>query len=116
MFEITSRDGITEILIRGELDIAAGPPLRYVVDGALKAGARRIVLNLIELAFIDIRGAEAIVSCTELAGHAGASLRVSQPSASTQTVLEFVGAADLMADADNAGQDRSAPEARRAWE
>ena len=49
--EVDTSDGVTLIVLRGELDMAATDPVREAVDGA--AGARGVAIDLAEVTFID---------------------------------------------------------------
>jgi anti-sigma B factor antagonist len=76
---------------RGELDIATVPRLRERLDAAIDAGAKRLVLDLTDVAFMDSVAMAAIIHARTRLGDAG-RLAVVIPSGSyPRLVLEIAG-------------------------
>lgn len=69
------RDRVT-IRITGELDLVQAPRLHEAIDTVVTAGARQVVLDLTDLAFIDSSAVDTIVTCLRLMRPLGCDLGV----------------------------------------
>jgi anti-sigma B factor antagonist len=72
---------LVELFLNGELDVAAIEVLREALDCELARGARRVVVDLADLEFIDAAGiAELMAGCRRTTDHRGQfCIRLPQP-------------------------------------
>lgn len=93
MFQATIIERLprTIISIEGELDIASTPQLLAIVGGVLDAGSTSIVLDMVDLTFIDSTGLSCVASLADQARSSGAALEVRSPSELTAQVLAVTG-------------------------
>jgi len=78
--EDTVVDDVAVIAMGGELDYGASPQLREHIFGQIKAGRRRLVLDLSDVTFIDSTAIGVIVGAvTRLRSSGGGSLAVVCP-------------------------------------
>jgi anti-sigma B factor antagonist len=83
--------GALVLIAAGELDLATAPVLRNRLDAAVDACAKRVVLDLTAVSFIDSVAMAAIIHARTRLGDAG-RLAVVIPSGSyTRLVLEIAG-------------------------
>lgn len=72
-----TRDDVVVLVAGGEIDYAASPQLRECVDGHIKAGRRRLMLDLSAATFIDSTAIGVLVgSATRLREIGGGSLAI----------------------------------------
>ncbi len=77
----TESRGVHILSLTGELALGKGDTeLPVAVRAAIEAGARRIVLSLVRLGWMDSSGVGAIVACGEIAAEAGAIVRLAVPA------------------------------------
>jgi anti-anti-sigma factor len=89
-------DSSVRIGLRGELDVADAPTLAAVLTSAIDNGVRRLVLDLVELAFIDAAGIGVIVRAHNRLTTLGGVLTVRSPSPMLRRILDLTGLADLV--------------------
>ena len=98
-FEIREHDagGVHVVAMLGELDLATAPPLAVCIDGARRAGARRLVVDLTAAEFCDSTGLRALVGCRRevVAGGGRMALAVLEDSAVAR-MFALAGAHELM--------------------
>lgn len=87
----TGPEGLLEIAGRGRLNMVAAPRLREVVADAVAEGARRVVINLAEVDFMDSSGLGALIGGLKTARQAGGDLRIAQVQPQVMMVLELTG-------------------------
>jgi anti-anti-sigma factor len=80
------------VRVGGELDIATTPHLERTLNAASQA--RLVVLDLRELAFIDLCGMRAIVSASSRARRAGRRLVLVRVPSSVDRILTLAGYSD----------------------
>ncbi|WP_077490875.1 STAS domain-containing protein [Sinomonas mesophila] len=89
-----------ELKIRGDYAILAGPArlnmvsapkLRTAVAEALRAGHRRLVLDLVATEFMDSTGLGALVACLREARETGGDFRIANAGTQVQMVFELAG-------------------------
>jgi anti-sigma B factor antagonist len=73
----------------GRLDMVAAPRLRSLVSDTVKAGRRRIVVDLGDTEFMDSSGLGALIAGLKTARQAGGDLRIACPTAQVATVLKL---------------------------
>jgi anti-sigma B factor antagonist len=87
--DVQHRDGVAIVLPRGELDIATADRLRSAVDGL--NGARRLVLDLRGLSFIDSSGLRLLVEIHRRARRDGLDLSLVAPPAPADRAIQLSG-------------------------
>jgi anti-anti-sigma factor len=92
-WEDTERCTLTPV---GELDIASVPRLEQAVADALGRGARRLVLDLSELSFVDSSGLRAFLVLKERADAEAWGLTLARPSEQVRTIFEITDAAKAL--------------------
>ncbi len=86
-----ARDRFTVLHLRGEFDTYYCPLLQEEVDGLLRAGETRVVLNLRLVKFINSTALGAILKASKALKKAGGGLALSKPSAFVRDIIEKVG-------------------------
>jgi anti-anti-sigma factor len=109
----TLRDGVLEIVLRGEVDVDTAHEVRDVFATALAQGRpSRIELNLRRVSFIDSVGISALVAGFQTAEVSGVKLVVTEPSRFVHRQLWVTGLLGLFGAPDPyLGGDIDAPEA-----
>jgi anti-anti-sigma factor len=98
-FSVKSRvgDGSLEVVVSGDLDMAAAFRLESGLDRLLAEGdVRGLVLDLAEVGFVDSAGLGALLSIRERAQQLGIGLEVSRASDPVQRVLDLTGSSELL--------------------
>jgi anti-sigma B factor antagonist len=85
-------DEVTVITVSGELDLATVPALRGALLGAVDRRARRLVLDLSGVTFIDSVGVGAVLHAKRRIGSNGAFVVVLAEDSYAQVIFEVVGA------------------------
>jgi anti-sigma B factor antagonist len=96
------------LLLRGELDIASAPSLEGMFQELCQGGARELVLDLSQLAFMDSTGLNAILRCRKLSGEHDCKLGLVPGPRSVQRVFELTHVLDRL-------PFRDPGEAQPAW-
>src|SRR5215210_5074870 len=80
-FEIREHDadGVHVIALRGELDLATAPRLCVRIDGARRAGARRVLVDLTATEFCDSTGLRALIGSRQELAVQGGRMAVTAP-------------------------------------
>jgi anti-anti-sigma factor len=79
-------DGVVQLALHGELDLATIEPVRVAVSRAVAAGARHVVFDLREVTFVD-SSALALFSQTALE----VEVTIEQPSNLIRRTIEITG-------------------------
>ena len=82
-------DGIAAVRGVGRLNMVSAPALRETVAVALAAGRTRIVIDLSGVDFVDSSGLGALIGCLKSARQLGGDLRIAQPTAQVEMVLQL---------------------------
>ena len=82
-------DGIAAVRGVGRLNMVSAPALRETVAVALAAGRTRIVIDLSGVDFVDSSGLGALIGCLKSARQVGGDLRIAQPTAQVEMVLQL---------------------------
>ncbi len=77
--------------LHGELDLGTAPELRAKIARLCEDGAREIVLDLHELAFIDSTGLRVILESSELCEREGCDFSLSRVQPPAQRLFELTG-------------------------
>ena len=99
-FEIREHDegGVHVIAMRGELDLATAPRLAVRIDGARRAGARRLLVDLTTADFCDSTGLRALVGCRqEAVAHGGRMAVAVLEDSAVGRMFTLAGAHELLA-------------------
>lgn len=91
------------ITLVGELDIATRPQLEEEVQALLSGGARRVVIDLGELSFIDSSGLGLLVVLSEQASADGWTLGLTRAFGQVLSVLRLTGADEYLPLLEEAG-------------
>jgi anti-anti-sigma factor len=83
-------DGARVVVADGEIDLETSPKLGDVLSDALADGARRVVLDLRAVTFIDSTGISLLLTSAEQARRDGIELCIA-PSALVRRVLGIAG-------------------------
>jgi anti-anti-sigma factor len=86
---IDSRNGVTNIALTGELDIASVPVLESLLTAADQDGARAIVVDLRDLSFVDSSGLHALVRAYRRSEQGGRPLLLVGATPSTRRLCEM---------------------------
>lgn len=95
-FEVASEAVAPEVTVltpAEELDLASVPHLEAAVSEALRSGARHLVLDLSQLAFLDSSGLRLFLVLCERSRSEGWQLTLTRPSEPVRTLFEITGAA-----------------------
>ena len=90
--EITVDDlgeGRATVRPEGRLDLVTARDLRRYIDGAVEAGSRNVVVDLVGVSFIDSSGLGALIGGLKRARQAGGELRIAAPGNQVRMVLEL---------------------------
>jgi anti-anti-sigma factor len=79
------------LAIAGELDLASALKLERAVGAALAAGARRLILDLRRLEFIDAAGLHSVVEAREACRKQGCEFALVPGPRQVQRVFELTG-------------------------
>jgi anti-sigma B factor antagonist len=85
--------GYRVVRLRGNLDIASAPCLRYQLRRLAEDGAHEVRVELGELKFIDGRGLATLVGGMKRRRHHGGDLVLASPMPSTRRLLDITGLA-----------------------
>lgn len=88
-FTTEHRHGYTVVGLTGRLDLAEAPEVRETVAEVIAGGARRVVLDLGGVRFMDSSGLGALIGCLKFARRAGGDLRIARVAPRVQLVLEL---------------------------
>ena len=83
-------DGV-EVRLIGELDSSNAASLEAVLGGLVRAGHRRITVDLAELRFLGCTGLSVFVLAHDAACAAGAEVHFTRPSPMTTRILRITG-------------------------
>lgn len=90
-------DGSLEVVVAGDLDMAAAFRLESGLDRLLAGGdVRALVLDLAEVGFVDSAGLGALLSIRERAYQLGIGLEVSRASDPVRRLLGLTGSSELL--------------------
>ncbi|BAL88372.1 hypothetical protein AMIS_31520 [Actinoplanes missouriensis 431] len=97
--KITSQyaDGVTRLLVSGELDMSTAPDLHDHVAAAL-AGAepRTLVIDAVDLDFCDSSGIQALVQTHRRVTQRGIAFRLTNAHGVTRRTLQLTGVLDVL--------------------
>jgi anti-anti-sigma factor len=80
------------LTLSGELDLATVPRAEEAVASVLARGARRVVVDLSGLAFVDSSGLRMFITLNERTANEGWTLGLIRPAPPSLSVFEITGA------------------------
>lgn len=86
---ILHEEGAYVVSLRGELDLSGSPDLEAVLLEAEQSGARRILVDLGELTYIDSTGLGILVRAAARSSSNGNRLRITSPRDQVASVLRL---------------------------
>jgi anti-sigma B factor antagonist len=84
-------DGSVVLTIAGELDIATVPVVRDRLTALTEAGARRVVVDLRDVSFMDSTGLAAFIHAKMRLGDEGSLTLVMEPDSYARLIFEVAG-------------------------
>jgi anti-sigma B factor antagonist len=84
-------DGSVLLTIAGELDIATVPVVRDRLSAVIDAGARRLVVDLRDVSFMDSTGLAAFIHAKMRLGDEGNLTLVMEPDSYARLIFEVAG-------------------------
>jgi anti-sigma B factor antagonist len=93
-FQLTDarlQHGVNLLTVRGELDIATVPALRERLTTLIDAGARRLVVNLLDVSFMDSTALAAFIHAKAQLGNHGRMTLVIAADSYARLILEVAG-------------------------
>jgi stage II sporulation protein AA (anti-sigma F factor antagonist) len=93
------------LALRGELDLSSSDDLEAAVLQSCSDGAKEIVLDLGELAFVDSAGLRALLSVREVCEQRDARLSLTNPLAPVRRLFELTGVGESLSVRDTAAPD-----------
>jgi anti-sigma B factor antagonist len=98
-------DGVPEgtvlLVLAGELDLASAPELREHLEAAMAEGARRVVLDLNAVEFMDSSMLKELLRANSEMGSGGAQLVLAAPQPAARRLLELTRTDELFEIADD---------------
>ena len=89
--EVLDEGGTSVLVVRGELDAYSAPTLDSAVTRVLAGGARRLVIDLEGVGFIDSSGLRSMIRARKQVGDEETALQIRHPQPSTIRLLEITG-------------------------
>jgi anti-sigma B factor antagonist len=93
----SQHDGLIELALSGEIDLASVPAIRDRVSARLADSDAGIVIDLTEVTFIDSSGIGALITCQRMATAAARTYRVVNAQGRVADVLDLTGVMQLLA-------------------
>jgi anti-sigma B factor antagonist len=94
----SSKNGVVEITVAGELDLATSPIFREMVDVCRgRDGVTTLIVDVRELSFIDATGLSALRSARETMQESGGELYLREPTEVVEHILTVTKLQDAFA-------------------
>ena len=103
---VEGRDGVADMALRGELEVATAPILRENLARVEASGAATIMLDLREVTFIDSSGLKEFLEARSRAKDNGHRLLMSGASPAAQRLFELTGTRFLLDERRSDAQER----------
>lgn len=88
-------DGLTTVVVRGDLDAVTAPQLRSVLLDAIGHGPARLRVDLAEVEFLDSAGISVLVVGHNRADEAGVAFELATVPEASRRVLELTRLTDV---------------------
>lgn len=102
--EVAVTEGLAAVAPRGEIDIRTAPDLRAALTGVLDDGARRVVVDLAGVTFMDSSGLSVLVGAHRRLSRDGGRLEVTGTLPPVERVLRLTGLVGILDVRDAAGE------------
>lgn len=93
--EETIGEGTDVVVVGGDLDFEAAPEFKKCIDHRLDEGARRVILDLAAVGFIDSTAIGVVVGAINRLRESGGSLAVVSDEPNVRRIFDVVGLDDL---------------------
>jgi anti-anti-sigma factor len=87
--DVQRQDAAAIVRLNGRLDPLSAADVKGRLGQVVADGARRVVVDLGEVPFIDSSGLGALIGGLKAARQAGGDLRLARPAQQAQTILEL---------------------------
>jgi anti-anti-sigma factor len=87
--DVQRQDAAAIVRLNGRLDLLSAADVKGRLGQVVADGARRVVVDLGEVPFIDSSGLGALIGGLKAARQAGGDLRLARPAQQAQTILEL---------------------------
>jgi anti-sigma B factor antagonist len=95
---VSTHDGVAQVHLAGEVDLAAKPDVRLRVSGVLDdPGVTSVTVDLSDVSFLDSSGIGMLIGCKRMADESGKSLYVIGAQGQVANVLDLTGVGPLLA-------------------
>jgi anti-sigma B factor antagonist len=88
---VRAEGGVAVLDVHGELDIATAPALRSGLNGLIDGGTRRVVVDLLDVGFIDSTALAVLLQAHRSVGENGSLAVVIDPASYTHLIFEIAG-------------------------
>jgi anti-anti-sigma factor len=89
---VSAEPACTMVTVAGECDLHTGRQLRDVLTSEISRGARRMILDLSGLSFMDSTGMQVLLSVRTVLSVRGGTLSLVAPQPVVARILELTGA------------------------
>ncbi|EXG79128.1 STAS domain-containing protein [Cryptosporangium arvum] len=89
--DVSVVDGTAWLRPQGDLDMETSPSLIRAAQREFAGGARRVVVDLSQITFVDSSGIGALVTLWRTIGESPGAFAISAPSRAAQSVLATTG-------------------------
>ncbi len=103
----TDDSGVTSVTVEGQLIVANRQDLKQLVQDALEAGQRKVLLDFTPTAYIDSSGLGALVSINKKVREAGGTLRLAGLNEDLRSLFELTKLDTLFAISETAAEARA---------
>ena len=93
---ISKRGRTAVVVVAGELDIASAPVLQDAIERARQEGAGDVVVDLADLAFMDVGGLRVLIRADRRAEQAGGRLTLANVRGEPRRLLTLTGAIEIL--------------------
>ncbi|HYZ61723.1 MAG TPA: STAS domain-containing protein, partial [Acetobacteraceae bacterium] len=94
--DVRGTDAGTEIVVRGDMDIASIEPLDKALDEALAEAPKAVTLDLRAVGFVDSSGLKFLLRANARAKQGGWALEIFRPAETAIRALAVTGVLDLL--------------------
>ena len=87
--DVQRQDAAAIVRLNGRLDLLSAADLKGRLGQVVADGARRVVVDLGDVSFVDSSGLGALIGGLKAARQAGGDLRLARPAEQARTILEL---------------------------
>ncbi len=89
--ETVESQGVTSVVVTGEVDVSNASELAEVLDGLMSAGTKAIDVDMAHVPYIDSTGIGVLVGAAHKMSGAGGEMMLSKPQPNVLRVLTLLG-------------------------